>query len=59
MHKIPASHESYGGYLIFWRKTLAENFSGKLQRKTSAENIGGKLLQKTLAPHRFRWVYRI
>jgi hypothetical protein len=37
----------------FWRKTLAENFSGKLWRKTSAEKFGGKLLRKTLAPHKF------
>jgi hypothetical protein len=49
MHKILASHESYGGYLKFWRKTLAENFSGKLWWKTYAENFDGKLLRKNLA----------
>jgi hypothetical protein len=47
MRKIPASHGNYGGCLKFWRKTLAENFSGKLWWKTSAENFGGKLWRLT------------
>ncbi len=40
MHKIPASHENYGGCLKFWRKILAENSGGKFRRKILAENLG-------------------
>ncbi len=43
MHKIPASHENYGGCLKFWRKILAENLGGKFSRKILAENLGGNL----------------
>ncbi len=43
MHKIPASHENYGGK--FWRKIYAENSGGKLSQK----NLGGKFWQKILA----------
>ncbi len=40
MSKILASIQNIGGLEKFWRKTLAENFSGKLWRKTLAENFG-------------------
>jgi hypothetical protein len=33
MHKIPASHENYGGCLKLWRKTFAENLS-------ASQNLG-------------------
>jgi hypothetical protein len=49
MHRIPTSHENYGGLEKFWRKTSAENFGGKLLRKTLAENFSGKLQRKTSA----------
>ncbi len=46
MHKIPESHENYGGCLKFWRKILAENLGGKFWQKILAENLGGKFLRK-------------
>ncbi len=46
MHKIPASHENYGGCLKFWWKILAENLG-------ESQNLGGytefKLLVKIQA----------
>ncbi len=34
IHKIPASHENYGGCLKFWRKIQAENLG-------ASQNLGG------------------
>jgi hypothetical protein len=43
IHEIPPSHENCGGCL----KIQTENLGGNLLRKTVAENFCGKLLQKT------------